>query len=33
MMPGQMVLTRTPIAARSLAAGTVMPMIPPLDAE
>ena len=32
-MPGQMVFTRTPMAARSRAAGTVIPMMPPLDAE
>src|SRR6266516_7140913 len=33
MMPGQIVLTRTPMTERSLAAGTVIPMLPPLDAE
>src|SRR6266516_2850641 len=33
MMPGQIVLTRTPMTERSLAAGTVIPMIPPFDAE
>src|ERR687896_1420878 len=33
MMPGQIVLTRTPITDRSRAAGTVMPTMPPLDAE
>jgi hypothetical protein len=33
MTPGQMVFTRTPMTERSRAAGTVMPMIPPLDAE
>ena len=33
MMAGASVLTRTPMAPRSRAAGTVMPMMPPLDAE
>jgi hypothetical protein len=33
MMPGAMVLTRMPSAARSLAMGRVMPTTPPLLAE
>ena len=33
MRPGQIVFTRTPMALRSRAAGTVIPMMPPLEAE
>ena len=32
-MPGQIVFTRIPMAPRSRAAGTVIAMMPPLDAE
>src|ERR1700750_1617598 len=31
MMPGQIVLTRTPIAARSRAPGTFIPRMPPFE--